>query len=42
MVGRQLQLLGFENDVGNAKREWQQFNGDLLEAGSGEVFVARA
>ena len=40
MVGRQLQLLGFENDIGDAKREWQQFNGDLLESGRGEVYLA--
>jgi formylmethanofuran dehydrogenase subunit C len=40
MVGRQLLSLGFENDVGNAKREWQQFNGDFLASGRGEVFLA--
>jgi formylmethanofuran dehydrogenase subunit C len=41
MIGRQLQLLGFENDVWNANRRWQHFSGDLLFSGRGELFCAR-
>lgn len=40
MVGRQLQSLGFENDLWNANRQWQQYNGDFLATGRGEVFLA--
>jgi formylmethanofuran dehydrogenase subunit C len=40
MLGRQLQSLGFENDVWRANRQWQQFNGDFLTSGRGEIFVA--
>ncbi len=40
MVGRQLQSLGFENHLGDANPQWQQFSGDFLASGRGEVFVA--
>ncbi len=40
MVGRRLQSLGFENDVWNANRQWQQFSGDFLAFGRGEIFLA--
>ncbi len=40
MVGRRLQSLGFENDVWNANRQWQQFSGDFLGSGRGEIFLA--
>jgi formylmethanofuran dehydrogenase subunit C len=41
MLGRQLQSLGFENDVWNANRRWHQHSGDLLISGRGELFLAR-
>ncbi len=40
MVGRQLQTLGYENDLWNANRQWHQYNGDFLATGRGEVFLA--
>lgn len=40
MLGRELQSLGFENQLGEANREWKQFSGDFLASGRGEVFVA--
>ncbi|MDZ4658093.1 MAG: formylmethanofuran dehydrogenase subunit C [Bythopirellula sp.] len=40
MLGRQLQSLGFENQLGETNRQWQQFNGDFLASGRGELFVA--
>ncbi len=40
MIGRQLQSLGFENELWHANREWQQYNGDFLATGRGEVFLA--
>lgn len=40
MVGRRLQSLGFENDVWNANRQWQQLSGDFLASGRGEIFLA--
>ena len=40
MVGRRLQSLGFENDLWHAGRKWQHFNGDFLNSGRGEIFLA--
>jgi formylmethanofuran dehydrogenase subunit C len=38
MIGRELQSLGFENDLWNANRRWQLFNGDMIVSGRGELF----
>ncbi len=39
LVGRRLESLGFKHNVWNAKRNWQQYNGDFLAQGRGEVFL---
>jgi formylmethanofuran dehydrogenase subunit C len=39
LVGRRLESLGFKNDVGNATRNWRQYNGDFLAEGRGEIYL---
>jgi formylmethanofuran dehydrogenase subunit C len=41
MIGKQLQSLGFGNELWNANRRWCQFNGDLLNSGRGELFITQ-
>jgi formylmethanofuran dehydrogenase subunit C len=40
IVGRQLQSLSFKNDVWHTERQWQQYSGDFLASGRGEIFLA--